>query len=219
MIIDMHVHTEISVDSLATVEEYCRIMQKYRQYHPFDGIVLTEHRTYHPERTYEKIGEIYDILILQGVEVDADLGHLLLYGITDRFLKQIDVSHRGVDSEKVVKTINDCGGIAIPAHPFRDSNYGAALLEHDKALHEIEVVEELNGLNSREENEKAKALIKQNGLKGIGGSDSHFVTSKWFLNYATEFNNPIQTIEDLVKELRHGKFRTTTLNSSVLGEF
>jgi len=219
MIIDMHVHTEISVDSRATVEEYCQIMHRYRQYHPFDGIVLTEHRAYNADGAYDKIGERHDILIFQGVEVDADLGHLLLYGITDRFLKQIDVSHRGVDSERVIKTINDCGGIAIPAHPFRDSNYGAALLEHDKALHEIDVVEELNGLNSAEENEKAKALIERNGLKGIGGSDSHFVNSKWFPNYATEFNNPIHTIEDLVKELRHGEFRTTTLNGSVLGEF
>ena len=215
----MHVHTEVSIDSIATVEEYCRIIQRYRQYHPFDGIVLTEHRTYNTEGDYEKIGEKYDILILQGVEVDADLGHLLLYGITGKFLKQIDVSHRGIDSEKAIKTINDCGGIAIPAHPFRDSNYGAALLEYDNALHEIEVVEELNGLNSPEENEKAQALIKQNGLKGIGGSDSHFANSKWFLNYATEYNNPIKTIEDVVKELRHGEFQTTFLDSSVLGEF
>ena len=90
----MHVHTEVSVDSLATVEEYCQIMQKYRQYHPFDGIVLTEHREYHLDGHYDRVGERYDILILQGVEVDADLGHLLLYGITERFLKQIQKAYQ-----------------------------------------------------------------------------------------------------------------------------
>ncbi len=133
MIIDMHVHTKISGDSSATVEKYCRVIKKYRQYHPFDGIVLTEHCIYDPQRTYQKIGEKYGVLILQGAEVDTNLGHLLLYGITDGFLKQIDISRRNLNSQKVIKTINDCGGIAIPAHPFRDSTYGNAHRRRAKA--------------------------------------------------------------------------------------
>ncbi len=219
MIIDMHVHTNLSGDSSATVEKYCRAIQKYRQYRPFDGIVLTEHRIYDRQSSYQEIGEKYHILVFQGVEVDTNLGHLLVYGVTDKFLKKIDISRKNLNSEKVIKTINDCGGIAIPAHPFRSSKYGDALLKEGSAVNEISVIEELNGSNSSDENKRATALVEQSGMRGIGGSDAHYANRIWFLNNATEFDSPIYTIEDLVKELRHGHFRAVAIDNSMLPKF
>ena len=219
MIIDMHVHTNISGDSSATVEQYCSIIQKYRQYHPFDGIVLTEHCRYDRQKAYQKIGEKYDISIFQGVEADTDLGHLLLYGITDRFLEEVDISIKNLSSKKVIKSMNDCGGIAIPAHPFRASNFGSALMNHEEALNEIKVIEELNGSNTSDEDRRATALVRQADIKGIGGSDAHYVNRLWFLNCATEFFNEVHTIEDLVEALHRGDFQAVSLDSSELGEF
>ncbi len=219
MIIDMHVHSQASGDSSATVDKYCRVIKRYREYHPFHGLVITEHCLYDQQMTYQKIGDQYDVLILQGVEADTNLGHLLLYGITAGFLKQIDVSRRNLNSQIVIKTINDCGGIAIPAHPFRNSIYGRALTKSEIDLDEVSIIEELNGSNSREENKKATALIEQTGLRGIGGSDAHYANRVWFLNCATEFENAVHTSEDLVKELRHGHFRSIPLDGSTSGEF
>jgi predicted metal-dependent phosphoesterase TrpH len=219
MIIDMHVHTEVSGDSSATVDHYCRLIKRYRNYHPFHGLVITEHCVFDSQRTYQKISDRYHVLILQGVEADTNLGHLLLYGITSRFLKQIDVTRRNLNSQKVIQTINDCGGIAIPAHPFRSSIYGRALSKRELTLDEVSIIEELNGSNSEEENKRATALLEQTGLGGIGGSDAHYVNRTWFLNCATEFENTISTIEDLVKELRRGHFRAVPLDSSALGGF
>jgi predicted metal-dependent phosphoesterase TrpH len=219
MIIDMHVHTQKSGDASATVAQYCRAIQRYREHYPFHGFVITEHSQYDHKMTGRKIGDNNDVLILQGVEVDTNLGHLLLYGMTDSFLKQIDISQRHLDSHEVIQTINDCGGIAVPAHPFRNSIYGQTLIENGFAKGEINIIEELNGSNSQEENKKATALMKETGLKGIGGSDAHYVNRIWFLNCATEFKHAIQTMEDLVKELREGYFRAVPLDSSVLGEF
>ena len=219
MIIDMHVHTKLSGDSSATVEKYCRAIQKYRQYRTFDGFVLTEHSIYDRQSSYQEIGEKYHILVLQGVEVDTNLGHLLVYGVTDTFLRRIDISRKSLNSEKVIKTINDCGGIAIPAHPFRSSKYGEALLKNDIGVKEISVIEELNGSNYSEENKRATALVERSGMKGVGGSDAHYANRIWFLNNATEFDNPIYAIEDLVKELRHGHFRAVAIDNSMLGEF
>ena len=34
MILDMHVHTQISLDATATVEEYCEAILKYRESFP-----------------------------------------------------------------------------------------------------------------------------------------------------------------------------------------
>jgi predicted metal-dependent phosphoesterase TrpH len=219
MIIDMHVHTQASGDASATVDTYCRLIKRYRKTHPFHGLVITEHCLYDQPVTYQKIGEKNNVLILQGVEAETNLGHLLLYGITANFLKQVDVSQRNLNSQKVIKTINDCGGIAIPAHPFRSSIYGRALIKNEIELGEVSIIEELNGGNSKEQNKKATALIEQTDLKGIGGSDAHYANRDWFLNCATEFENTVYTIEDLVKELRYGRFRAIPLDGPALGEF
>ena len=219
MIIDMHVHTEASGDSNATVEEYCRTIQRYRQYHPFGGLVITEHRVFETDAALQRIGEKYGVVVLQGIEIDADFGHLLVYGVTGEFLKWVDITRRRIDSRKVIKIINDCGGIAVPAHPFRESRYGKALAAHNDTLDGLEVIEELNGSSFADQNEQARALVEQNGLKGIGGSDAHYVNRLWFLNCATRFESEIRTDEDLVEELRHGQFRPVSLDSSVLGDF
>jgi predicted metal-dependent phosphoesterase TrpH len=219
MIIDMHVHTQASGDSSATVDQYCRVIKQYRQYHPLDGLVITEHCLYDQKNSYQKISDQHDILILQGVEAETNLGHLLLYGINANFLKRIDVSRRNLNSQKVIKTINDCGGIAIPAHPFRNSIYGQALTKSEIDLEEVGIIEELNGSNSGEQNKKATALMEQTGLKGIGGSDAHYANRIWFLNCATKFNNTLYSIEDLVKELRQGHFQAISFDSSAQGEF
>ncbi len=219
MIIDMHVHTKLSGDSSATVEDYCRIIKRYRRYHPFVGIVLTEHRVYHPNEEYRKIAEEYEIVILQGIEVNSDLGHLLLYGVTDRFLRTIDITSLGLKCQDVIKTMADCGGIAIPAHPFRESGYGNALIREEKRLDGIKIIEEQNGSNTAGQNNQAIALVKGNGLKGIGGSDAHYGNRHWFLNCATQFDNPIYTNEDLVTALRSGNFRPVTLDKTAMGEF
>jgi len=219
MIIDMHVHTKLSGDSSATPEEYCRAIEKYRPYHPFDGIVLTEHRTYQPNKTDQEIAEEYGVSIFHGIEVDADFGHLLLYGITDGFLRAIDIAKRHLRSEEVIGAISDCGGIAIPSHPFRESRYGVALEAQTKALRGIAAIEGINGTNTAEQNEKATSLIARNGLKGIGGSDAHYANKHWFLSSATAFHNPIHTMADLLRELRSGDFEPITLDNTVLGDF
>jgi predicted metal-dependent phosphoesterase TrpH len=219
MIIDMHVHTEMSLDSNATVEAYCQAIQRFRQFHPFHGIVLAEHRIYRKDPEYQRLSEKYEVLILQGVEVDASLGHLLIYGITNDLLKRVDISSRCVREKPLMKAIRDCGGIAVPAHPFRDSGFGSAYEDGLEAVRDMRIIEELNGANSREENNRASELVVRNGLKGIGGSDSHYVNKHWFLTCATEFFNPIENVKDLINELNAGNFRAVYLDNSVLGEF
>ena len=210
----MHVHTQASGDSSATLEDYCRLIKRYRENHPFHGLVVTEHGRFDQRMSFQKIGDQYDILVLQGVEADTNLGHLLLYGVTNRFLRKLDISNKNLNSQIVIKTINDCGGIAIPAHPFRNSLYGRALTRGEINSGEVCIIEELNGGNSGEQNKKASRLISERELKGIGGSDAHYANRFWFLNCATEFDRPIYSNEDLVTELRDGHFRSIHLERS-----
>jgi predicted metal-dependent phosphoesterase TrpH len=204
MILDMHVHTQISLDATATVEEYCEAIIKYRERFPIDGFVLTEHRVIDSSIDYRKLGDRYGIQIFQGVEVDGDFGHILLYGVTNECLRYIDLANRRLNDREVVHIMKECGGIAIPAHPFRESVHGKALEEKREWVAGVEIIEQFNGANSEVQNAKASAIIARNGLRGIGGSDAHYVN--WFLKCATMFERQVETMPALVEELYAGRF-------------
>jgi predicted metal-dependent phosphoesterase TrpH len=144
---------------------------------------------------------------------------MLLYGVTRKFLKKMDISSRRLETKKLVPMIMDYGGIAVPAHPFRESSFGGVLEAKREEIKKVTVIEEFNGVNAKEENKRASLLVSGNGLHGIGGSDAHFANRHWFLTCATKFKNPIKNNEDLVRELKNGAFRPISLDNSVLGEF
>jgi predicted metal-dependent phosphoesterase TrpH len=204
MILDMHVHTRVSRDATATVEEYCEAILKYRESFPIDGFVLTEHRVIDGSIDYRKLGDRYGIQIFQGVEVDGDFGHILLYGVTDECLRHIDLANRRLNDREVVHIMKECGGIAIPAHPFRESLHGKALEEKREWAAGVEIIEQFNGANSEVQNARASSLIARDGLRGIGGSDAHYVS--WFLKCATVFERQVGTMQALVEELYAGRF-------------
>jgi len=145
------------------------------------------------------------------------LGHLLLYGITGDFLKHVDISLRRINAKNLIRTAEDFGVIAVPAHPYRDSSFGEALEGKDDAVSGISIIEAVNGVNSSQENKKASRLTTGNGLRGTGGSDAHYANHHWFLTCATQFDNPVYSDEDLAVELRKGNFRPIRLNKRERG--
>jgi len=133
---------------------------------------------------------------------------LLLFGVTDEVIRRFDLTGRMLKSDSLIEVIHHEGGVAIPAHPFRDSGYGArldALLSrHGAALGAVEV---LNGQNSIEENRRAEDAALKLGLTAVGGSDAHFATAKWFMTVATEFEHDLNTVEEMCVEIRAGRAR------------
>ena len=81
-----------------------------------DGVVITEHYSYEASAPVEQVGRDEGFLVLRGVEIATDRGHLLAYGVEDD-----GWNIWGRDSylplEEVIERINDLGGICAPAHP------------------------------------------------------------------------------------------------------
>jgi predicted metal-dependent phosphoesterase TrpH len=209
MILDMHVHTKISLDASATVEEYCEAIAKYREIFPIDGFVVTEHRVIDRSIDYRKLGDKYGVQIFQGVEADGDFGHILLYGVTAECLRYIDLTNRRLNDREVIRIMRECGGIAVPAHPFRESLHGKALEEKRDWVAGVEIIEQFNGANTEVQNSKASTIVARDGLRGIGGSDAHYVN--WFLKCATIFARQVETMQELVEELYAGRFTPVQL--------
>jgi hypothetical protein len=71
-------------------------------------------------------------------------------------------------------------------------------------LESVLAVELLNGGSRKGENERTAELIKRYGYRTTGGSDSHLVSLIGLC--ATRFEAGVRTIEELVSELRNGRY-------------
>jgi predicted metal-dependent phosphoesterase TrpH len=215
MIIDMHVHSDVSDDGMASVETYLKWIAKLRRTYRIDGLVFTEHRLFNREADYDALARQYDLVILKGTEADTDCGHILLYGVSDKILRAFDFRDVHLSGRELLQAMEDAGGIGIPAHPGRRH---IGLVEHLERGYDVgralRAAEQLNGGSSRQENARAAQLVRERGLYGIGGSDAHFVSAVG--KFMTEFARPVRTIEDLVAQLYSGDYRPITLEEARL---
>jgi predicted metal-dependent phosphoesterase TrpH len=215
MIIDMHVHSDVSDDGMASVETYMKWITKLRRNHRIDGIVFTEHRLFNRDADYDSLAREYDILIFKGTEADTDCGHVLCYGMNEKILSQFDLKNVHLSGRDLIHAMEDAGGIGIPAHPGRRH---IGLVEHLERGYDIgnalRAAEQLNGGSSKQENARAQQLVLERQLAGIGGSDAHFVSAVG--KFMTAFKRPIRTVPDLVEQLYSGDYYPITLEDAKL---
>jgi predicted metal-dependent phosphoesterase TrpH len=204
VILDLHLHSELSDDSRAPVEAYLKLLQRKRDERPLDGIVLTEHRQF-ARRDYRGLEDQYGFLILNAAEVETDYGHVLVYGVNDDILARFDFRDVRLPAQELISEVDRLGGVALPCHPGRPTVGLCAHYEHKPPLAGVRAVEALNGGSRKGEDARVAELIARHGYGAFGGSDSHLVS---FVGVcATEFDADIRDVEDLVRELRGGRYR------------
>jgi predicted metal-dependent phosphoesterase TrpH len=214
MIIDLHAHSDASEDSRAPLETYLKWLQRKRELLPIDGIVLTEHRQWDPHADYRALEDRYGILILRGAEVETEYGHVLVYGVTDEMTRRFDFANVRLPAQEVISEVARLGGVAAPCHPGRPT---IGLCEHYAAgrppLEGVVAVEALNGGSRKGENERVHELIERYGYGAFGGSDAHLVSLIGIC--ATEFDDEVRTVEDLVAALKGGGYRPVDFREQV----
>jgi len=197
MRIDLHCHSSYSYDNYLDPH---RIISRAREL-KLDGICFTEHLSYNLSRFAERIDPPEGFLILRGVEISTNRGHLLVYGVKD---DSWNTWQRGfyLDIREVMKNVRALGGICVPAHPFRGWD---ALGEEVFHIKGFEAVETHNGLSPDEENQRALNAANALGIPSIGGSDCHRIEA---LGRAfTEFRVPFRKMEEMIEEIKAGNCR------------
>ena len=214
MFIDLHTHSVSSDDSRATVQQYVKWVGVLRRKgYRMDGFVLTEHRKFDFDKDYSALAAETDVLVLKGSELDTNCGHFLVYGVTEELATRIDFGNVQMDAAELVQAAEECGAIAIPAHPGR---FGIGFCEYVGnvgAFSGVRIVERLNGSNRPGEQERADALIGERSYLGTGGSDAHVVSA--IGSCMTEFRGEVHSESDLVKLLRAGDFRAVRLEDAI----
>ena len=213
MFIDLHTHSVSSDDSRAAVEQYVKWVGVLRRKgYIIDGFVLTEHRKFDFDKDYSALAEEYDVKIMKGSELDTNMGHFLVYGVTEALTGEIDFSDVTMDAIELVRAAAEFGAIALPAHPGR---FGIGLIEFVDSGANFELIraaEGLNGSNRPGEQERAEELIELLGVPATGGSDAHLVSA--IGKCMTQFKRDVFDESDLVRELYSGDYSPVRLEET-----
>jgi len=199
MWIDCHCHTRHSYDNWLEPLDLIRRAKALG----LDGVVVTEHYSYEASEPIEALARDEGLLLLRGVEIATDRGHLLAYGVCDDAWNTWG-RDTWLPLPDVVERILELGGICVPAHPFREIG-ACSLLEGLLELSGIAAVETHNGGNSDADNELALTACRHMALPGLGGSDCHKVAAVG--RCATEFLQPVADIKDFIAAVRAGACR------------
>ena len=158
MIIDLHIHSKYSGDSIIEPMTILKTAKKLR----LNGIAVTDHLTIKGGVAARKLNTDPDFLVIVGSEIETSNRE----DIVGLFLTE-DIRSRG--AEDVIEEIRAQGGIAFWAHPFRA---GKNLLRAD-LIKRVDLIEGFNSKTSASRNELAQQLAHQYAKPLIGASDAH----------------------------------------------
>lgn len=204
MLIDLHTHTSLgSGDSLIRPRELVALAKR----NGLDGVCITEHGNIKAEGV-EELAKEHVFLVLGGFEATTELGDILVFGV-DSYPR--DVSR----AAELRRFVEEAGGVMIAAHPFRNEiTRRAYRMPRDSLTIEeacqreifrlVDAIEVVNGWSVEEEIIFTQEVSSRLALKGTGGSDAHLPSQ--IGSCVTIFENTIRTEQDLVAELKAGRF-------------
>ena len=154
--LDLHIHSRRSPDGRMSLEE---IAAAARQ-RGLDAVAICDH-----DLSYSGPPSVDGVLMIPGVEVSTDRGHLL--GL---FVEGVDGTRSFLSSAQAIR---EAGGVAVLAHPFQRPREEEELLPLAAHLDGVEVWNSRADRKDPLANAKAAALARKTGLPPFAGSDAH----------------------------------------------
>lgn len=186
---DFHVHSAYSRDSALDIKKIIKVAEK----RGLSGVALTDHETIIGALKAKSIARDNFVVII-GSEIKTDKGEIIGLFLNEEIKSR---EFTGVCDE-----IKDQGGIIVLPHPYRNNK-----LNPKELVHNVDIVEILNGRTSKELNYRAQILAKEFDLPFIAGSDAH--TSLEIGRVQTIFEEPIFDIEDIRRQLLNGEIKVS----------
>ena len=211
-VIDLHVHTTRgSSDSNLSPDDMVAESKRLG----VDGLCVTEHNNLWDRHEFNAFARKHDMLLIRGVEVDTDMGHVLVFGMEEYVsgIARIAELRRVVDRAK---------GFMITAHPFRGIHSPGGLRRpylyrdapampdtvEEASRHPVfglaDAVEVANGNTIDSENAFADGVAEHLRMKRTGGSDAHSINGLG--RCFTVFEDDVRTEMEFVQALRHGRY-------------
>jgi len=212
VLIDLHCHTfPLSDDSFLSPDQLIERAKAVG----LDGVCLTEHDVAWEPHKIRDLAKRHNFLVIPGIEVNTEEGHILVFGLS----RYVDGMHQLAELAQLVV---EAGGAMIAPHPYRqltpllpmDDDFWTVTLERaaaNPAFQYVCALEAINGRSTHDENLFSWQLCARLGLPAVAGSDAHEPSD--IGTCATRFQRPIAHVEDLVRELRAGRFHAVNLRA------
>lgn len=156
MILDLHIHSRHSFDSISKPNDIIKVAKRKG----LNGIAITDHNTIKGGVEAKEINRDRDFLVIVGAEITTEMGDIM--GL---FLSEEIKSRNSIE---VVREIQRQGGIAVLPHPYKGHRL------NEEVLKTIDVIEGFNSRTSERDNRKAIKLAKRYRKPIVAGSDAHF---------------------------------------------
>jgi predicted metal-dependent phosphoesterase TrpH len=160
--IDLHVHSSASSDGVSSIVE---IIEAAR-IKGLDGVAITDHDVIMEVESACKITRETGFLILPGIEVTTNEGHVLVLNPHRTFKK-------GLPFMDVLSSALSDGSAVIIAHPTDPVSHGVGPELVEKASYLKVPLEVLNSSTMRCFNNSARILAERLSMPMCGGSDAH----------------------------------------------
>ena len=182
MIVDLHVHSRYSPDSLSSPMDIIKCAKK----NGLDAVAITDHGSIEGALHASKANTNKDFLIVVGEEIATERGDII----------GLFLSHeiRSTQSEAVIQEIRDQDGIVVLPHPFRGR------LEVEDLSRAVDAIEVFNSRERKNRNAKSLDLARRLGKPMVGGSDAHFCLEIGLCTVESE-------TEDLRNDIIKGRIR------------
>lgn len=169
--IDLHTHTFFSGDGVSSPEDLINAARAKG----LQGIAVTDHNTcdavtymLDKKLMHEDGTAVNDFLVVPGVEITTADGHLLCVGTTLPNPKQL----KGRPAREVCNIIHECGGLAIPPHPYDLFRAGIRFATLETLP--VDAIEVFNAATTlRRYNRYAFKYAQLRGLPMTAASDAH----------------------------------------------
>ena len=181
-----------------------------------DGVCLTEHDSFWEMDEVEELSRRHNFLVIPGCEINTDAGHALVFGL-GRYEFGL---HR---PEYLRERVDRAGGVIVAAHPYRRrfladptilSDAREEMLDRaigDGFFQTCQAIEGLNGRGSEVQNRFSQDLAARLDRAMTAGSDAH--RFEQLGTAATEFPGGVESLEDLILQIRDGSRRTVDLRN------
>jgi hypothetical protein len=212
VLIDLHCHTfPLSDDSFLSPDQ---LIDRARAA-GLDGVCLTEHDSVWEPRKLRELAQRHNFLIIPAIEVNSEDGHILVFGLN----RHVNGMHQ---LPQLARLVAEAGGAMIAPHPYRqftpllrmDDDFWTMALERavaNPAFQYVCALEAINGRSTQDENLFSWQLCARLGLPAVAGSDAHEISDVG--TCATRFQRSIADVQDLVRELKAGRFHAVNLRA------
>ncbi len=182
---DLHVHTTYSNDSLITPKD----LVFYAKRRGLTAVAVTDHNQL--SGAY-KIAKETDFLIIPGMEVSSQDGHIVALNVQELIPK-------GLSAAETVDRVHKAGGVAIACHPY--VFFKGCLRESVSAKFDAIEVINARAFPFKNSVKKAEESAKCFRLSRVAGTDAHYGPQ---IGYAYTIIDAQPSIEAITKAIMDG---------------